>query len=143
MTVADDHICEDNKLSTGFRCHTCGEIEEFCKFCGENLHKCTQKQTLEEAINTIVPKPPSTFQKEVTERIQKKYRPIPGFPEYAMNSQGTIRSVSKQHFVLFVRLTSNGDALIMIYRDGIKHYKTVQELFALTFNRERTANEGL
>ena len=60
-----------------------------------------------------------------------------------MNSQGTIRSVSKQHFVFFVRLTSDGDALIMIYRDGIKYYKTVQELFALTFNRERTANEGL
>ena len=125
--MAEDHICEDNRLPTNFRCNYCGEVEDFCTFCGENLHKCLP--SLEDLSEKLEP--------------VKGYRPIPGYPEYVMNSQGTIRSVAKKHYVFFVRLTSNGDALIMIYRDGIKQYKTVQELFALTFNRERNANEGL
>lgn len=66
-------------------------------------------------------------------RIPVKFRVIPGYPEYMINRQGTVKHIETNRFCLFMRLSDSGGALISIRKNGRSKVVAVQELVARTF----------
>lgn len=66
-------------------------------------------------------------------RIPPKFRVIPGYPDYMINRQGTVKHIATDRFCLFMRLSESGGALISIRKNGTSKVVAVQELLSRAF----------
>lgn len=73
-------------------------------------------------------------------RIPIKFRAIPGFPDYMINRQGSVKHIETGRYCLFLRLTASGGVMIMIQKNGKPQHITVQELLAKAFPPTKEKN---
>ena len=106
-----DHDHADYVTPSNLICHSCGKAMDICAYCNENLHKC-----------------------EADTRVLPGYRVVPGFPDYMVNKQATVRHIKSQRYCMLMRVSKTGGAMISLLKDGKKYTKAAQELKDLAFN---------
>lgn len=113
-----DHDHADYATVSNVICQNCGKHWEVCAYCDESWHKC-----------------------EVDTRLLPGYRLVPGFPDYMVNKQATVRHIKSQRYCMLMRVTKEGGAMISLLRDGKKYTKAAQELRDLAFNGSEKATD--
>lgn len=101
--ATEDHDHSEYVTSSGVICENCGEVEDVCAMCGEPLHKCAM-------------------------RLPKGFRQSTSFPDYMVNNQGTVKSISTGRPCLFMRISATGGSMIKLYKDGKPYIRAAQTL---------------
>lgn len=102
-----DHNHEDYATASNVICLECGKAKDICAYCNEELHECAVKSD---------------------PRIISGYRVVPGFPDYMVNKQATVRHIQSQRYCMLVRVSKSGGAMIPLQQNGKKYTRAAQEL---------------
>jgi hypothetical protein len=115
--LTDDHDHGEYEVSTNVVCGNCGEKETACAMCGDPMHICAQ--------SPVVSSGP---------QIPRGYRQVPGFPEYMVNNQCTVRHIATGKYCMLVRVSKQGGAMVHLRSNGRKYTKAAQELREQAFS---------
>lgn len=104
-----DHKHEDYAVASSKICDDCGKTWEICAYCNHTWHDCEIAKT-------------SNL------RLARGYRTIPGFSDYMVNSQCTVRHIQTGRYCMLVRVSKQGGAMINLRKDGKTYTRAAQDL---------------
>ena len=114
--MIDDHQHSDYATPSNITCIDCGEKMDMCAYCNEPVHECVR----------VAKKSP----------LLPGYREVPGFPDFMVNKQATVRHIRTQRYCFLLRVSKTGGAMINVVNNGKKYMRAAQDLRDLAFPNE-------